>query len=124
MIVLIEDDECDALLFSELMDSANVKDVVVFESLTEALENVPDASDTLVFSDLSLPEGRDETILDRLSAHFVHAKVVIVSGHDARFLGDIVVGYPKFEYVSKSDLSTDVLNKYLNSSQSTFTSHF
>lgn len=96
-----------------------LKKIELFESLRHATDTVSDSSSLLVFSDLSLPEGRDEVVLDHLASHFVEAKVVIVSGHDARFLSGIVSKYPQFESCSKSDLNSDVLARFLDVSHDT-----
>lgn len=105
MIILIEDDECDARLFSDLLSRVSSDKLSTFDTLSAALSTVDDHESHIVFSDLSLPEGRDTAIISQLLAHFKKARIVIVSGHDSRFLETLLSPYPGLGFISKLDLS-------------------
>ena len=111
-ILLIEDEEGDALLFRIALEEAGFSSPHLVEAnslanATDALQR--DVPFDVVCTDLRLPDARDEEVIEGLRRH-TEAPLVLVTGRHPEFIDDTVRG-AVIEVVGKRDLNGTTLRR-------------
>jgi DNA-binding NarL/FixJ family response regulator len=112
--VLIVDDHPGFRRSARLLLQAEGWDVVgEAGSAAEALEAARALDPGLVLLDVHLPDGDGFEVASRLSAEPRPPKVVLISSHDVRDLGELVRESGALGFVPKDDLSAEALEALL-----------
>ncbi len=111
-ILLVEDDDGDALLIEELLNEADAGvEVQRARLLAEASKMVPDA--TCVLLDLGLPDSRGLDGLRRLLQLEPDATIVVLTGLADEHLGEEALRAGAQEYLLKSDVTGKMLRRVI-----------
>jgi serine phosphatase RsbU (regulator of sigma subunit) len=109
-VLLIEDDEGDAVLVQELLNEAGAQIAVDWvTSLTDARRLVPAASCVLL--DLGLPDSRGLEGVRWLLHHYPEAAVVVLTGMADEHLGEEAVRAGAQDYLVKGEVSGQMLHR-------------
>jgi signal transduction histidine kinase len=115
-VLLIEDDLGDADLLCELLeiaDSTNFQ-VTHCKRLSEALEQVSEASFDVVLADLSLPDSHGLVILEQVRDRQPALPIVILSGLQDKSLAVEAVQKGAQDYLVKGQVESDGLSRAIH----------
>ncbi|HLH82469.1 MAG TPA: SpoIIE family protein phosphatase [Trebonia sp.] len=111
-VLLVEDDEGDAVLVQELLNEAGAGIAVDWvTSLTDARRLVPAASCVLL--DLGLPDSHGLQGVRWLLRHYPEAAVVVLTGMADEHLGEEAVRAGAQDYLVKGEVSGQMLNRVI-----------
>jgi serine phosphatase RsbU (regulator of sigma subunit) len=111
-VLLIEDDEGDALLVHECLVEAGVprEDVQWVRTLATGLESVAETVPACVLLDLGLPDADGLGALHRLVADAAGTPVIVLTGrHDRTGIDAVAAGAQ--DYLIKDDISPELLHR-------------
>jgi len=111
-VLLVEDDDGDALLVSELLSEAGAAVVVRrARSLTQARDLVPGAACVLL--DLGLPDSQGLNGLRQLLQLEPEAAIVVLTGQASEHLGEQAVRAGAQDYLVKGEVAGPMLNRVI-----------
>lgn len=111
-VLLIEDDQGDAVLTRELLSEADPGIAVDWvTSLTDARQLIPGASCVLL--DLGLPDSQGLQGVHWLLDHYPEAAVVVLTGLSSEHLGEDAVRAGAQDYLVKSEVSGQMLYRVI-----------
>jgi serine phosphatase RsbU (regulator of sigma subunit) len=111
-VLLVEDDDGDALLVGELLREVGAAIVVHrARSLTQAKELVPDAACVLL--DLGLPDSWGLNGLRQLLEIDPKAAIVVLTGEASDHLGEQAVRAGAQDYLVKGEVAGQILNRVI-----------
>ncbi|QRP51032.1 SpoIIE family protein phosphatase [Amycolatopsis sp. FDAARGOS 1241] len=111
-VLLIEDDDGDALLVEEMLADAGVRATLArARTLTEALDG-PVSADCVLL-DLQLPDAMGLTGLTRLRRHAPATAVVVLTGQNDETTGVAAVAAGAQDYLGKNQVDGPLLGKAL-----------
>jgi serine phosphatase RsbU (regulator of sigma subunit) len=110
-VLLIEDDDGDALIVQELLQAAAAVQVQRARSLAEARPLLASASCVLL--DLGLPDSRDLDGVRWLREHVPDAAVVVLTGRADEFLGAAAVRSGAQDYLVKGHVDETLLYRVI-----------
>jgi serine phosphatase RsbU (regulator of sigma subunit) len=111
-VLLIEDDEGDALLVRECLVQAGLprEDVVWTRTLASGLTGVAEDAPACVLLDLGLPDAEGLGALHRLVAEARGTPIIVLTGrHDRTGIDAVAAGAQ--DYLIKDDLSPELLHR-------------
>jgi len=110
-ILIIEDNEVDALLLQETLKEAGARDVevAVAEKLSDAFRLLDEKRFDVVLSDLSLPDSQGLETFTRLYAHAAETPIILLTGFEDSSLGLEAVRAGAQEYVVKGTMNGKAL---------------
>ena len=110
-IMLVEDNDGDALLFQEMLAPIAFR-VVHFKRLDAALEALSQQSFDVVLLDLGLPDSQGLETVRRASKHMIKAPVIVVlTGNEDVKLALDAVREGAQDYLTKDRLDTELLSR-------------
>ena len=111
-VLLVEDDDGDALLVSELLSEVGAAVVVRrARSLTQARDLVPGAACVLL--DLGLPDSQGLNGLRQLLELEPEAPIVVLTGQASEHLGEQAVRAGAQDYLVKGEVAGPMLNRVI-----------
>ena len=111
-VLLVEDDDGDALLVEELLREVEAAVVVQrARSLTQAKSLVSDAACVLL--DLGLPDSQGLNGLRQLLAQEPEAAIVVLTGEANEYLGEQAVRAGAQDYLVKGEVAGHMLNRVI-----------
>jgi serine phosphatase RsbU (regulator of sigma subunit) len=111
-VLLVEDDDGDALLVSELLREAGAAVAVErARSLSEAKEMVPGAACVLL--DLGLPDSQGLDGLSQLLGLEPEAAIVVLTGQASEHLGEQAVRAGAQDYLIKGEVAGQMLHRVI-----------
>jgi len=110
-ILLVEDDEIDALLLQEaLKKAAPAKiELMVAGLVGDAIKLLAQHRFDVILSDLSLPDGRGLETFTRLRAHAPETPIILLTGNESESLGLDAVRSGAQEYIVKGTMNEKAL---------------
>lgn len=109
-LLLVEDDDGDAFLVTELLEGAEV-DVGRARTVAEALQALSVAPPDCVLLDLGLPDASGLDALDAVRATAPGIAIVVLTGDVDRERGLAAVAAGAQDYLSKSQVDEDLLDR-------------
>ncbi|OLT46852.1 PP2C family protein-serine/threonine phosphatase [Cellulosimicrobium sp. CUA-896] len=111
-ILLVEDDDGDAILVEELLSDASLKvELHRATTLDHALDLLPDRSVDCVLLDLGLPDSVGLSAVERLRAGSSPPALVVLTGHSGIDLGVQAVAAGADDYLVKGEVDGDLLGR-------------
>ena len=111
-ILLVEDDDGDALLVEELLSDASLKvELHRAPTLDLALEMLPARHVDCVLLDLGLPDSVGLSAVERLRAGSSPPALVVLTGHSGIDLGVQAVAVGADDYLVKGEVDGDLLGR-------------
>ncbi|UXI68723.1 PAS domain S-box protein [Tahibacter amnicola] len=110
--LVVEDNPGDARLLQEVLRSADPPvSVQVCDRVQRALERLRAEPFHVVLLDLGLPDSVGFDGIERLQQEFPHVAVVVLTGHDDDARGAQAIARGAQDYIFKSDLRLDLLQR-------------
>lgn len=111
-ILLVEDDDGDAILVEELLSDASLKvELHRATTLDHALELLPARPVDCVLLDLGLPDSVGLSAVERLRAGSSPPALVVLTGHSGIDLGVQAVAAGADDYLVKGEVDGDLLGR-------------
>ena len=111
-VLLVEDDDGDALLIGELLDEAGAGvEVQRARLLADAVKLLPDAECVLL--DLGLPDSQGLDGLRRLLRQEQNATIVVLTGMADEYLGEEAVRAGAQDYLVKGEVTGKMLHRVI-----------
>ncbi|MEQ9503336.1 MAG: EAL domain-containing protein [Deltaproteobacteria bacterium] len=111
-LLLVEDNEGDAVLVSRYLRSARC-DVTVATRLSEALDLVRSGNFDVVLSDLTLPDARGLDCVRRLTAAAQESAVVVLTGLEDDTIATRALQLGAQDYMTKDELRPESLRRMI-----------
>jgi PAS domain S-box-containing protein len=110
-ILVVEDNELDALLLQEaLKKAATTKlELIVAGTVAEAIKLLGESRFDLILSDLNLPDGEGLGTFQRLHAQAPTTPIILLTGHGSETLGLEAVRAGAQEYLIKGSMNEKAL---------------
>jgi serine phosphatase RsbU (regulator of sigma subunit) len=111
-ILLVEDDDGDAILVEELLSDASLKvELHRATTLDHAVDLLPDRPVDCVLLDLGLPDSVGLSAVERLRAGTSPPALVVLTGHSGIDLGVQAVAAGADDYLVKGEVDGDLLGR-------------
>ena len=110
-ILIVEDDEIDALLLQEALKKAapGKLELMVAGMVGEAIDLLGKHRFDVILSDLSLPDGKGLETFTRLHEHAPETPIILLTGNDSESLGLDAVRSGAQEYIVKGTMNEKAL---------------
>ena len=110
-ILIVEDDEIDALLLQEALKKAapGKLELMVAGLVGDAIKLLAESRFDVILSDLSLPDGRGLETFTRLHDHAPETPIILLTGNESESLGLDAVRSGAQEYIVKGTMNEKAL---------------
>jgi PAS domain S-box-containing protein len=110
-ILIVEDNELDALLLQEALKKAAPGriELMVAGLVSDAIRLLDDNRFDVILSDLSLPDGQGLGTFTRLHAHALETPIILLTGYESESLGLDAVRAGAQEYIVKGTMNEKAL---------------